>query len=113
MCLSEWNSDLPQAMKRASLRQAVHHLRRNLRDISFAHIENAIAIPIPGNRYPAGITCAKNKGNIGITFAVCVSQVKSRCFRIVQPNGVDAITIPIPGNRYPSGITPRSAGTGR
>jgi len=46
--LQEW-SDLPRAMKRATLRQAVQHLRRNLRDISFEHIENAITIVDKGD----------------------------------------------------------------
>jgi tRNA(Ile)-lysidine synthase len=41
--LQVW-SDLPQALKRATLRHAVQRLRRHLRDISFAHIETAIAI---------------------------------------------------------------------
>jgi tRNA(Ile)-lysidine synthase len=37
-------SDLPRALKRATLRQAVQRLRRHLRDINFAHIETAIAV---------------------------------------------------------------------
>jgi tRNA(Ile)-lysidine synthase len=35
---------LPLALKRSTLRQAVHRLRRSLRDINFEHIETAITI---------------------------------------------------------------------
>ncbi|MEW5957521.1 MAG: tRNA lysidine(34) synthetase TilS [Chloroflexota bacterium] len=36
--------NLPLAQKRSTLRQAVHQLRRSLRDVNFEHIENAIAV---------------------------------------------------------------------
>ncbi len=41
--LAGW-SGLPLAMKRSTLRRAVHRLRCSLRDINFEHIENAITI---------------------------------------------------------------------
>jgi tRNA(Ile)-lysidine synthase len=46
--LANWLS-LPLAMKRATLRRAVQTLRRSLRDISFEHIETAIAVVEKGN----------------------------------------------------------------
>ncbi len=39
---------LPLALQRATLRQAIHRLRRALRNIDFVHIENAIAVALQG-----------------------------------------------------------------
>lgn len=36
--------ELPLALKRSSLRRAISHLRRSLRDISFEHVETAISV---------------------------------------------------------------------
>ncbi len=41
--LRKW-LDLPLAMKRSTLRRAVHSLRRSLRDLNFEHVETAIGI---------------------------------------------------------------------
>lgn len=41
--LHKW-LDLPLAMKRSTLRRAVHSLRRSLRDLNFEHVETAIGI---------------------------------------------------------------------
>lgn len=41
--LAGWRA-LPLSLQRATLREAVHRLRRNLRDISFVHIEDAAAV---------------------------------------------------------------------
>lgn len=45
--LPAWRN-LPLAMKRSTLRRAVQHLRRSLRDISFEHIETAVALAEKG-----------------------------------------------------------------
>jgi tRNA(Ile)-lysidine synthase len=68
--LLEW-SDLPRAMKRATLRRAVQHLRHNLRDISFEHIENAIAIVDKGGTgsqatLPGGLILTKSYHSFSI-----------------------------------------------
>ena len=41
--LAGWRA-LPLSLQRATLREAVHRLRRNLRNISFCHIEDAVTV---------------------------------------------------------------------
>jgi tRNA(Ile)-lysidine synthase len=45
--LAAWRS-LSKALQRATLREAVHRLRRSLRNIDFIHIENALAVLLNG-----------------------------------------------------------------
>jgi tRNA(Ile)-lysidine synthase len=45
--LAAWRS-LPRSLQRATLREAVHRLRRSLRNINFIHIENALAVLLNG-----------------------------------------------------------------
>lgn len=42
-----WRS-LPRSLQRATLREAVHRLRRSLRDINFVHIEDALSVLLEG-----------------------------------------------------------------
>jgi tRNA(Ile)-lysidine synthase len=58
--LAGWRA-LPRALQRATLREAVHRLRRSLRDIDFVHIENALAVLLTGETgaqatLPQGLT---------------------------------------------------------
>jgi tRNA(Ile)-lysidine synthase len=39
---------LPTSLKRSTLREAIQHLRRTLRNISFAHVENALCVARDG-----------------------------------------------------------------
>lgn len=41
--LEEWRA-LPASLQRSTIREAVHRLRRSLRDISFLHVENAVHV---------------------------------------------------------------------
>ncbi len=41
--------DLPVSLQRSSLREAVHRLRRTLRDIGFVHIEDAVGVARQGS----------------------------------------------------------------
>jgi tRNA(Ile)-lysidine synthase len=45
--LPAWQS-LPLSLKRSTLRQAIHRLRRGLRNINFVHVENAVEIASDG-----------------------------------------------------------------
>jgi tRNA(Ile)-lysidine synthase len=45
--LQAWRA-LPTSMQRATLREAVHRLRRSLRNINFLHIENALLVALDG-----------------------------------------------------------------
>jgi tRNA(Ile)-lysidine synthase len=45
--LGAWRS-LPTALQRATLREAIHRLRRTLRNISFMHVENALSVARDG-----------------------------------------------------------------
>jgi tRNA(Ile)-lysidine synthase len=45
--LAAWRS-LPRSLQRATLREAVHRLRRSLRNINFIHVENALAVLLEG-----------------------------------------------------------------
>ncbi len=45
--LAAWRA-LPLALKRSTLREAIHHLRRALRNIDFVHVENAVEILTDG-----------------------------------------------------------------
>ncbi len=45
--LVEWRA-LPRGLQRATLREAVHRLRRTLRDINFVHIEQALRVARSG-----------------------------------------------------------------
>jgi tRNA(Ile)-lysidine synthase len=46
-CLDAWRA-LPVALQRATLREAVHRLRRSLRNINFVHIEDALPVARDG-----------------------------------------------------------------
>lgn len=41
--LAKWRA-LPASLQRSTVREAVHRLRRSLRDISFVHVENAVEV---------------------------------------------------------------------
>ena len=63
---------LPLALKRSSLRRAVHLLRRSLRDIGFEHIENAVDILERGGTgakatLPQGLILTKSYRTFTIT----------------------------------------------
>ncbi len=45
--LADWR-ELPPALQRSSLREAIHRLRRALRNINFIHVENAVEILADG-----------------------------------------------------------------
>lgn len=45
--LEEWRA-LPTGLQRSTLREAVHRLRRTLRDLSFLHVENALLVARDG-----------------------------------------------------------------
>ena len=45
--LAAWRA-LPTALQRSTLREAIHRLRRSLRDISFLHVENALQVARDG-----------------------------------------------------------------
>ncbi len=45
--LAAWR-ELPLALRRATLRQAIHRLRRTLRDINFVHVEDALGLAMRG-----------------------------------------------------------------
>jgi tRNA(Ile)-lysidine synthase len=45
--LAEWRA-LPTSLQRAVLREAIHRLRRSLRNISFVHVEDALAVARDG-----------------------------------------------------------------
>jgi tRNA(Ile)-lysidine synthase len=45
--LAAWRS-LPTALQRSTLREAIHRLRRSLRNISFVHVENAVLVARDG-----------------------------------------------------------------
>jgi tRNA(Ile)-lysidine synthase len=45
--LDGWRA-LPTAMQRATLREAIHRLRRSLRNINFVHVENALRVARDG-----------------------------------------------------------------
>ncbi len=46
--LGEWRA-LPLALRRATLRQAAHRLRPQLRDVGFQHVERAVAVASSGS----------------------------------------------------------------
>lgn len=57
--LTNWR-ELPLALKRATLREAIHRLRQTLRNINFVHVENALDIATRGQTgeqatLPAGL----------------------------------------------------------
>jgi tRNA(Ile)-lysidine synthase len=45
--LAAWR-DLPTSLKRSTLREAIHRLRRSLRNINFVHIEDALTVACEG-----------------------------------------------------------------
>ncbi len=45
--LAAWRA-LPVAMQRSTLREAIHRLRRSLRNINFVHVENAVQVARDG-----------------------------------------------------------------
>ena len=46
--LARWRA-LPLSLQRSILRQAIHHLRRSLRNINWVHVENAVQVLQTGN----------------------------------------------------------------
>jgi tRNA(Ile)-lysidine synthase len=46
--LAAWRA-LPLALQRSSLREAIHRLRRSLRNINFVHVENAVQVATRGS----------------------------------------------------------------
>jgi tRNA(Ile)-lysidine synthase len=45
--LDAWRA-LPTGLKRSTIREAVHRLRRSLRDVSFMHVQNAVRVASEG-----------------------------------------------------------------
>ena len=56
--LDGWRA-LPTSLQRATVREAVQRLRRSLRDLSFVHVENAVAVARSGS---AGAQCTLPRG---------------------------------------------------
>jgi tRNA(Ile)-lysidine synthase len=46
--LAAWR-DLPLSLKRSTLREAIHRLRKSLRNINFVHVEDALMVASQGN----------------------------------------------------------------
>jgi tRNA(Ile)-lysidine synthase len=46
--IEQWRS-LPTGLQRSTLREAIHRLRRSLRDINFLHVENALRVACDGS----------------------------------------------------------------
>jgi tRNA(Ile)-lysidine synthase len=46
--LAEWRA-LPTALQRSTLREAIHRLRRSLRNINYIHVENALVVARDGS----------------------------------------------------------------
>jgi len=83
--LQRW-LNLPLGLKRSVLRRAVHNLRRSLRDISFLHIENAIAILEKGQTGAKATLPQELILTIGYeTFIIASNRVSSQPPTLGQP----------------------------
>jgi tRNA(Ile)-lysidine synthase len=105
--LSQWQN-LPPSLKRSTLRRAVQHLRRHLRDISFEHIETAANIIQTGKTgqqatLPQGLLVTVGYHTFTIAPAQTKSFLPADC-PWLRPGQIVSVVIPgqtpLPGSQW-------------
>ena len=101
--LAAWQA-LPLSLKRSTLREAIHRLRRSLRNINFVHVENALEIASAGQTgaqasLPQGL-CA----SVGYDTLTVADQVYRACPDLPLLMKPEALEVAVPGEtRLPEG----------
>jgi tRNA(Ile)-lysidine synthase len=96
--LSAWRA-LPIALQRATLREAIHRLRRSLRNINFLHVENALLVARDGTTgdqatLPRGLMLAVGYDRFTIAGAGAAEPLPDWPF---LPAGAAPVPVTIPG----------------
>ena len=96
--LARWR-ELPTSLQRATLREAIHRLRRSLRNINFVHVENALRV---AREKPAGSQATLPRG-LMLTLGYGAFTVADADY--VPPPDWPALTVPSLPLNVP-GVTP-------
>jgi tRNA(Ile)-lysidine synthase len=99
---------LPASLQRATLREAIHRLRRSLRDINFVHVENALLVARDGTAgnqatLPRGLVLTVGYDRLTVAEAGAAGQVPDWP---LLPPGSGPLDVAIPGDT----LLPREAG---
>jgi tRNA(Ile)-lysidine synthase len=91
---------LPLSLQRATLREAIHRLRRGLRNINFGHVEDALESAVDGN---AGVQATLPQG-LMLTVGYDTLVVAARGYRELPDmpllTSADSIPVAVPGATY-------------
>jgi tRNA(Ile)-lysidine synthase len=91
---------LPLGLQRSTLREAIHHLRRALRNIDFVHVEDALEVATGGETgthatLPQGITLT-----VGYDTLVVAEEAYSALPDLPLLTGGDSLPVAVPGNTH-------------